>query len=381
MPDEMPGATPDAGSPETPATPIQDRKPEGGRRPSTREEFRQATVAALRAQTQPAAAAPAEPQADPKGSSGPEGGEDAEPDLSQVPDAAAQAAAEAGEESQDGGDPDGDESQPRQQWPKSAVDRIQRHKRQRDEARDRVKALEAELAAAKAQGAQAGQQPAPEDDAKAAAHPEVAGEDPARITERLEQARHTVNAVEDLLDQLHDDPEAVEQQLRQHKVELSEYTPAEMRKFLRRVRASEREVMEAAPRRIQFLRDEHSALQRAVEVIPELKDPESPRFKRVQEVVRQYPALKQRPDWAYHAAVYALGFEALEAQQAKASAPAPKPGPKPLPAPPKVPGAGTAKPTTSTSQEARLEALRQKAYGPDGTRADRDAYAAALLRG
>lgn len=278
-------------------------------------------------------------------------------------------------------DSEGEEGSERQQWPKAAVDRIQRYKRQRDQVRTELQALKSEVETLKARGGQP-QQPAKEAEAEGPMHPDVAAEDPAKITARLEQAQNTLNVVEDLLDELAENPDGVAERLRAIPgIKLEEFTPSEMRKFLRGVRASERDVIQQAPRRIQFLKDEQAAIAKAVELMPELSDQQSPRFQAVQQVIQQYPALKQRPDWAYHATVYALGVEALQARQSKpAPAAAAKPAPKPIPAPPKVPGAARSQPSQSTGEEAKLEALRQKAQGPDGTRADRDAYTAALLK-
>lgn len=392
MPITTSGATPDAGSPATPATPIPGN-PEGGRRPSTREEFTAATLASLRGETgQPAKPTPSDPKGASAEPSDTPAGEDTPEVLSHVSDAAAQGA-EAAEGDADDEDAeqaeaeDADARESDQRWPKAAVDRVQRHKRQRDEARQELEAVKAELAELKGSGGEV----------KAVAPSTAPGDedenspirnlrDPAEIANRYQAAQFNINIANDLLDELHDNPDSVADRLRAAGIKLEEYTPATMRAYLREARAVEQKVVQQAPRRIEFMRNEQFAQQEALKIMPELSDTKSDRYKAVQAVVKQYPELKKRADWAYHAAIYALGHEALQAQTKGAkpagAAPATAAAPKPkLPVPPRVPGASAAQPARATSDQARLEALRQKAFGPDGTREDRQAYTEAQLRG
>ncbi len=325
------------------------------------------------------------PKAAPTEPSGGAPGEGTQTDLSQVADAAAQGAAQtaAPEEDEtattaDPADPEGEDGEQGQQWPKSAVDRLQRRTRQRDQARQELDKVKAELETLKQQAA------SPKTEAPQAPSGEYAelGNDPAEIERKFDLAKSNVRVANDLLDDLHDDPDSVAERLQKVGVKLEEFTPQAMRKFLKDVRNAEQQVLDAAPKRIQFLQAEVAGLTRAREVMPELADPNSDRFKAVQEVVRAYPTLRQRPDWAYHAAIYALGYERIQEQAKPAGArPAPAAAERKTPNPPKVPGVGTAQPAKPPSSESRLEALRQKALGPGATREDRNAWTLALLKG
>jgi hypothetical protein len=262
------------------------------------------------------------------------------------------------------------------------VDRVQRRTKQRDDARRELEAVKAQLAEfqAKAEAPKTGTtQVAPDDDG-----PLRDLRDPSKITERYQAAQTNIGIANDLLDEIHDNPDAVADRLRKVGIELEEYTPAAMRAYLRAARATEQKVVQEAPRRIEFMRNEQHAQQEALKIMPELADPKSERYQAVQTVVKEYPDLKKRADWAWHAAIYAMGHEVLKAKtkgSATSTAPAATPAKPKLPAPPRVPGAGSAQPAKATGDQARLDALRQKAFGPGGTREDRQAYTEAQLRG
>lgn len=258
------------------------------------------------------------------------------------------------------------------------MDRLQRRTRQRDQARQELERTKTELAELKRKGAQ--QQPeVPQGPAGDFAE---LGNDLNQIERRLQEAQGYVKTANDLLDDLRDDPEGVAQRLQAAGVKLDEYTPAAIRKYLKEVRDQESRVVEAVPRRKEFLQKEAAAINRAREIMPELADPNSDRFKAVSEVIRQYPQLRQRPDWAFHATIYAMGHEAFAKMQGGGAAPAaaaPKPAPKATPPPPKLPGASTAQPASTPTKESRIESLRQKAFAPGATKEDHARWTTALL--
>lgn len=379
MPDEIPGATPGAGTPETPAIPAQPGSAAGGSRPKTLSELQRETAKSLSALSGDREAGSAPNNDSQNGTSGEEGAEPGSEVLSQVEDAAGQDTPEgdgadgSGTEGEGEGDTDG-------RWPKAAVDRLQRRTAQRDKLKAKVAELESQLAEAKKpsdpKDGQDGQQPAavPGVDPK---DPLSALNDPNEIAEASRSASRTAAYVNDLLDQLHDDPDGVATALEKAGIKLDEYTVPAMRAKLREFRLDATKVIESAPKRLQYLRDESFAISKATELMPELAKPDSERAKSVQEVLRQYPQLRQRPDWAYHATVYALGWELAQKAGTK---PTPEVKPKEaLPAPPKLPGVGNAAKPAPTSQKARIDALRQRAFAPGSTEKDRVAFTKACL--
>jgi hypothetical protein len=141
-----------------------------------------------------------------------------------------------------------------------------------------------------------------------------------------QQAREAKRQAQDLLDQLDDAPHEVGAVLRQANLIGEESSVSDMRRVLRStLRNAERTLLEDIPARVEYLKAADKAANEAMEWMPELKDRTSPRTAKFNQVLRELPELKQRPDWPIAAGLYVLGLEAFEAMKAKKTAPAAKP--------------------------------------------------------
>lgn len=372
MKDKAPGATPDAGTPAAPAKPTTGNP---GESPRTVDEVR---VRALRDLNGGGGTDETPKAGNPNDTSGDQadGGQSvhsqveagSQSDPQSDPNAEAD---QTGERDEDG---EGD-----QRWPKSAVDRLQRRTQQRDRWKSKAEELQAELDSLK--GGEPKKEAGADRSAPAASDSSFDSEfDSSKIERRAGEARNAIAQVNDLLDDLHDDPDRVANVLQSAGFKLEEFTVPAMRQLLRSIRTKEQSVAEAAPKRMQFLRDEEREIKRAVEIMPDLVKQDSEDSKLVRKVLGDYPELRRRPDWAYHAAIYVMGFKQLQAKSGGSSAPksAPK-APAEVAEAPKVPGAPRRPPAPANADAARIETLRQKAMGPKSTEDDRVAYTRALL--
>lgn len=85
---------------------------------------------------------------------------------------------------------------------------------------------------------------------------------------------------------------------------------------------------QAAPRK-DWLHKNHASLADAVQILPQLADPNSDAFKAVQAMIQQNPLLRNRADWPVVVAKMHLGQQAWNAITKPATAPVVKPAPRP----------------------------------------------------
>lgn len=287
-------------------------------------------------------------------------------------------------------EPEPTEGSDRKELPKWVKDRIAKTKGQRDAARQELetyKARVAELEAKAAQQPPAEEVPAPPPPAEAG--PLAGITDPKVLEQKRSGAKETVQLVEELMDQLMDEPDAVERQLRDAGVKLAAgdepWTTKQMREYLRGVRRTADQVLEAVPRRQQFLRDEGAALDAVLKSSPDLSSSDSP-FRKTWMTVANDPGFRALratdPNWPIHARRYALGVLAEQQQGGTKTAPAagqtrsvtvPK-APRPVAETPRAQATGAEQ---GDVQEAQI---RQRAASPNATPEDRRALIRLELR-
>lgn len=345
MSDQTAGATPAADSAAT-ATPTKGAPPAGvpnRTQPRTSAEILKATAASLRGETPP----PTQPPSPEAAQESP-----AEADT-EAPDALSQSAHESPADDpakvDEGAEPEADDADSQQQrWPKHAVERLKKYKAQRNEARNRVKELEALLAQddageAPAQGKQPKTTPAPASAAQA--DPLANLNDPAEIRQAVEAAQSNVDLVDDLMTRLLDDPADVERTLRGYGVNLGkseeDWSTQKMREYLRGARQQARATIHAGPKRLEYVQREASGLQQAIKLVPELADNDSEEHQQALQILQRAPYIRNDPDWAQQVAIYLVGWREVQKRQGSTAKPAAESATtaKPLPKPPRSPGA------------------------------------------
>lgn len=138
------------------------------------------------------------------------------------------------------------------------------------------------------------------------------------------KARAAIKQVRDLKRVLVSDPEQVEQVLKEAHVKLPEYTAAAMQEYLDRLSDNANDVLtEHIPNRANWLRKADQAGAEALQLLPELKDKNSPRCKEFWEIANLVPEIKGNPGWTKMVAVQVLGRERLREMAAAAGKPAP----------------------------------------------------------
>lgn len=252
------------------------------------------------------------------------------------------------------------------QWPKSAIERTKKLKAQRAELRDQLSQLKQRNSELEAKLAVGVTTEAP----KSTKDPYDGISDPTAINQIAEQARSVSERMRNMIEDLAHDPERVEQRLRAMGANLGSdseaWTPQKMREYMREVRDSANAAVEAAPRRINHVQQEQQAIQRVLQVVPDLQNEDSSLHKTVQEVLKAYPDLRSRPDWLEQYTIYSLGLQRFQ-EMAKGAKPQPtaKPAAKPLPKAPaavSVPRVAPAPPEKSEG----LEQARANLKGSKG---------------
>jgi len=217
------------------------------------------------------------------------------------------------------------------QWPKSAIERTKKLKAQRAELRNQVEQLKQRERELQAQIEIGGTRDTP----KGEKDPYEGISDPQAINQLADQARSVSERMRTLIEDLTHDPERVEQRLRAMGANLGSdpeaWTPQKMRDYMREVRDKANAAVESAPRRINHVQQEQQAIQRVLQVVPDLQDEDSQLHRTVQEVLKAYPALRSRPDWLEQYTIYSLGLHQFQEMAKGAKAPAAKPAAKPLP--------------------------------------------------
>jgi hypothetical protein len=310
-----------------------------------------------------------------------------ETDLSQPDSATAEPNADKDTAETDGPEPT--EGGARKELPKWVKDRIAKTKGQRDAARQEAETLRARVAELEAKASQPETQPqTPPPPPPAEAGPLAGITDPKALEQKRTEAKGTLQVVEDLLDQLMDEPDAVEAQLREAGVKLAPgdgaWTGKQMREYLRGVQRQAGQVLEAVPKRQQFLKDEGAALDAVLKASPELSKSDSP-FRQTWMKVANDPGFRALratdANWPIHARRYALGV--LAEQQQGGNAPTATPA-KSAPVSPKVPKPIAAMPraqvSTTEPGDAQEAHIRARAARPDASEADRRALIRLDLR-
>jgi hypothetical protein len=311
-----------------------------------------------------------------------------ETDLSQPDSALAEQNADKDTDETDS--PEANDGNARKELPKWVKDRIAKTKGQRDAARQEAEALKARIAELEAKASQP-ETKAPETPPTpppAEAGPLASITDPKALEQKRTEAKGTLQVAEDLLDQLMDEPHAVEAQLREAGVKLAPgdepWTGRQMREYLRGIQRKAEQVLEAVPRRQQFLRDESAALDAVLKSSPELSSSDSP-FRQTWMQVANDPGFRALrstdANWPIHARRYALGV--LAEQQQGGAAPTATPA-KSAPVQPKVPKPIAAMPraqvTTAEPGDVQEAQIRQRAASPNASEADRRALIRLELR-
>lgn len=248
------------------------------------------------------------------------------------------------------------------QWPQSAVERVKKLKEQRRQAREeleqlksKVQTLETQVQAPKPTDVSA--TPTADDPLAHITHPD-------EIRAERTKAEGLMEHVEELLDDLHDDPQSVEERLKKAKVNIGvpedQWTPKDMRDWLKSVRADAQRVVRAAPKREEFLVKESQAVDYVGKNFPTYADPASDDFKLAASVIKEFPELRKRPDWMMHAVIYAQGYKALQAKVAPAAAKRPAANPPPAP---RVPGAPQSSPRSVEPDELSVASEKLKKGG------------------
>ncbi len=160
-------------------------------------------------------------------------------------------------------------------------------------------------------------------------------------------ANRVLDAVDGQIAELQDNPEQVEQWLKERGVTEAEiggeFTVGKMHKHLLKQRASADRVLREAPLRQSYLRNE-AANRKQVQADPSVAwvlNPNDHRQAHVQTVYAQFPNVRAFPD---HLELVAAITDALLARQKAKSAPPVKAAAAPKPPPPKPPGRTSAAP-------------------------------------
>lgn len=272
---------------------------------------------------------------------------------------------------------DPDQDHDKAQWPQAAVERIRKLKEQRAKAREESEQLRSRIAELE----KSSTKPAPEvpKDPLPTDGPldNIASFD--QLQQTTEQAQKTLDNAVNLLERSVDDIEEVEKYLRDRDVKIgpegTEWTPKNIRDFLRAVKDDAQKVLRAAPRRQEYLSKESQAIEWVEQNFPTYADEQSEDFRLAASVVKEFPELRKRPDWMAHAIIYAEGYKVHQArgkQAAKATKPA-------AAAAPRLPGAPTAAPRTV--ERDGLATAAGKLSSGKGTIKDAQEYARAAVRG
>ena len=207
--------------------------------------------------------------------------------------------------------------------------------------------LEAKLADLEAKVAElSSKAPEPAAAAPAVNAPQLAHvNDVKQLQAEAAKAETALEQSEDLLNTLDDAPERVESALKAAGIKLTDdagnedYSQAKMRQTLRAIhKSADKTLRRAIPERVEFLKQADSLATEVMKLLPELKDRTSPRYAKFQQVLQMRPEIRNHANWPIEAAARVLGWEQLEAMQAKASgqkAEAKKPKPEKPPVIPK----------------------------------------------
>lgn len=316
----------------------------------------------------------------------PEGQSGASADLSQStpPDDASTAepsATDAGEtEAEPETTSEPDDKPLHGQWPKAAVERVRKLKDQKQALKAEIAKRDQALESVQAEVRELRQAIQKSADGKAPTQDQLGNEvDPDVIQTRAAEAENVVAWADDLLDDLPTDPDRVSSMLEAEGLKAPDgvWTEKAMRDAIRGIKANARQVVQAAPKRLEFIRREDQALTTAMQLEPQLADPESPIAKQVAAVIAARPAFRDMPDWPLFVTAGLVGLQVLQERRQKPAKPAAAATPKPVPKAPRLPGAPRS--SMANTQVSEVDVIRERALKPGATREDRRALIKAQL--
>lgn len=267
------------------------------------------------------------------------------------------------------------EAEAANQWPKSAVERVRKLKEQKNKFREEAEQLRTKISELE----KSKTDPAPQAQAPTSNEPLGNITSLDALQKATEEAQSTLDHAVDLLERSHDDIDGVTEFLKSRGINIGvpegqEWTPQDIRGWLRQIKTDAQQVLRAAPKRQEYLAKENQAVQYVEANFPTFADESSEDFKLAASVIKEFPELRKRPDWMVHAVVYAQGYKAMQA--AKAGQPAKKATTTPVA--PRMPGAPSSAPKPAERDE--LKEASAKLSGGKGALHDAESYARAAVR-
>lgn len=184
-----------------------------------------------------------------------------------------------------------------------------------------------------------------------------------KLQEIGDQAENAIGQADQLLLRLKRNPGAVEKQLRNAKIQLTDedgeedYSLERMENYLMGVRLNADSLLRRhIPRRSEYLKEEAQQNRVAEQLLPWLKDKATPQYAKSEAVLKMFPSIKTLPHWKIVVGAYVEGLKVLEDKLAQSKAP-PKTIPKKPPVPSAQPGAPAASPQAPSRNEQANHAL------------------------
>lgn len=145
----------------------------------------------------------------------------------------------------------------------------------------------------------------------------------AELNRKVSQARQLDEWTEELLERVADEPQKVLAELNQEGVKLPEFDADDQeavrwaKSWLRDTRKAARRVLSVAPERREALQREQQVSEQAERMFPWMKDPRSEHSKKLGELLKAKPQIRQVPGWKLLAGYTLLGVQAAQQLQAK----------------------------------------------------------------
>jgi len=204
------------------------------------------------------------------------------------------------------------------------------------------------------------------------------------LSQKRAEALEVKEQVTELLENVEDDPGAVEAALRQARITVrdesgqEDYSVGRMRKTLRQIDRNIRKTLDEIPHRENHLKTEAEILTKLhTEIMPELKDPTSQRSKIWNQLKSDFPEAMLNPKWPV---LLMMSTAYLEAMKNTPTSPNPKPAPvvKPKTPPVKIPAKPKSAPPPTKAKEAQMAALKEQMVSGKTPEAQREARVALL---
>ena len=140
-----------------------------------------------------------------------------------------------------------------------------------------------------------------------------------------------------------------------------------MKRTLRDIRRNSSKMLKEIPKRSAFIERVNASEQVALNLMPELQDGSSQRYKQFDAVIRHFPRIKENPNWPQLVAAAVRGFEEFgragktDASSKSTLATAQKP-----PASPKPAASSGSRPTGAKLPRTADPELRKRVFDPSG---------------